>query len=156
MLKCPMGLLFYLLFICFYLFIFFAIIVVRLGERRTLDFKPKPILFKSGAPSSFISLHGARSVAHKTLATLHKTIHSTFLAIRPQKYGTLKLLLTQDHMELYISKATPTVFIRSEPSFLINEAVINEYKIMNVLSMCQKLKILWAFEILTPKSMRKS
>ncbi len=39
----------------------------------------------------------------------------------------LKFLLTQDHMRLEKSNATPpTVFIRSEPNFMIDKAVIRE------------------------------
>ncbi len=33
-------------------------------------------------------------------------------------------LLTQNHMGLEFLKATPTVFIQSEPNFMINKAVI--------------------------------
>ena len=50
----------------------------------------------------------------------------------------------------------PMVFIRSDPKFMINKAVIRECKVINVLAMCQKLKLLWNFEILTWKSIGKS
>ena len=51
----------------------------------------------------------------------------------------------------------PTVLIRSEPIFIINNAAIREYKVVNVLAICQKLKLLWYFEILaTWKLMGKS
>ncbi len=55
-----------------------------------------------------------------------------------------------------ISKATPPVFIRSEPNLMINNAVIMGHKVMDVLAMYPKLKILWHFEILTWESMKKS
>ncbi len=58
-------------------------------------------------------------------------------------YGTLKFLLTQDHMGLEISKCYHTVVIRSEPNFMINKAVIREYSY--VLAICQKLKMLLHF-----------
>ena len=50
---------------------------------------------------------------------------------------------------------SPTVFIQSGPNFMINTAVIGEYKVMDILAICQKLKILWHFEILTWESMGK-
>ncbi len=36
---------------------------------------------------------------------------------------------------------------------MINKAVIRGYKVMDVSAICQKLKILWHFEILTLESM---
>ncbi len=38
---------------------------------------------------------------------------------------------------------------------MINTAVIGEYKVMDILAICQKFKILWHFEILTWESMGK-
>ncbi len=65
-------------------------------------------------------------------------------------YATLKLLLTHNHMGLEIQNDTPcAVFIQFGPNFMINTAVIGEYKIMDILALCQKLKILWHFENLT-------
>ncbi len=32
---------------------------------------------------------------------------------------------------------------------MINTAVIGEYEVMDILAICEKLKILWYFEILT-------
>ena len=49
-----------------------------------------------------------------------------------------------------------TVFIRFEPNFMINKGVIIECKVMNILVICQKLKILWPLEILIWESMGKS
>ncbi len=44
-------------------------------------------------------------------------------------YGSLKYLLARHHMGLGIHNATPpTVLIQSEPNFMINKAVIGEYK----------------------------
>ncbi len=40
------------------------------------------------------------------------------------------------------------VFIRSGPNFMINTAVIGEYKVMAILAICQKINILWHFETL--------
>ena len=74
-----------------------------------------------------------------------------------KKYGTLNFLLIQDHIGLEILKRySPTVLIQSESNFMINKAAIRAYKVRNVLAMCQKLKILWHFEILTWESMGKS
>ncbi len=40
-------------------------------------------------------------------------------------------------MGLEIQNATPpTLFIRSEPNFLISKAVMREYKVINVLAIC--------------------
>ena len=50
----------------------------------------------------------------------------------------------------------PTVFIQSEPNFVINKAIIWEYKFVNFLAICLKLTILWHFEILTWESMGTS
>ena len=36
---------------------------------------------------------------------------------------------------------------------MINKAVVRVYKVMHILAVCQKLKILWHFEILTWESM---
>ncbi len=50
----------------------------------------------------------------------------------------------------------PTVLIQSEPNFMISKAAIGEYKLINVLTICQKLQILCHLEILRWKSMGKS
>ncbi len=47
-------------------------------------------------------------------------------------------------------------FIRAEPNFMINKVVLREYKSMYILAICQKLNILWHFEIVTWESMWKS
>ncbi len=36
--------------------------------------------------------------------------------------------------------AIPTVFIRSEPNFMINMAVTGEYKVIDILAIYQKLR----------------
>ena len=62
-------------------------------------------------------------------------------------------------MGLEISKRyTSYSFIQSEPNFMTNKAVVITKcnKVINVLAICQKLKMLWHFEILTWKSMGKS
>ncbi len=41
----------------------------------------------------------------------------------------------------------PPVLIRSELNFMIKKLFMGEYKIINVLTICQKLKMLWYFEI---------
>ena len=41
----------------------------------------------------------------------------------------------------------------SNLSFIMHKAVIRVYKVMNILAICQKLKILWHFEVLTWESM---
>ena len=46
----------------------------------------------------------------------------------------------------------PTVFIWFEPNFMISKAVIGKYTVMDILAICQNLKILWQFEILTCES----
>ncbi len=38
---------------------------------------------------------------------------------------------------------------------MINNAVVGEYKVMDILAICQKLKIVWHFEIVTWESMGK-
>ncbi len=38
-------------------------------------------------------------------------------------------------------------FFRSGPNFIINTAVIGEYKVMDILAICLKLIILWHFEM---------
>ena len=71
------------------------------------------------------------------------------------------------HFEIFVSTETygagnfknatsPIVFIRSELNFMINKAVIREYKVIHVLAICQELKKLWHFEVLTRESMGKS
>ncbi len=40
-------------------------------------------------------------------------------------------------------------------NFMLNTAVIGEYKVMDILAICQNLKILLHFEILTLESMGK-
>ncbi len=77
-----------------------------------------------------------------------------------------KILKKIPHFEILVNtgpyggwkfqNATSTVFIRFEPNFMINRAVIREYKVINVLVIWQKLKILWHFEILIMESMGKS
>ncbi len=59
-------------------------------------------------------------------------------------------------MGLEISNATPPGFIQSGPNFMINKAVIREFKVSNFLAICQKIKNLWHFEILTWESIGKS
>ncbi len=58
-------------------------------------------------------------------------------------FGDLPIfLLTQDHMGLEISKCYfSTDLNQFEPQFTINEAVITEYKVTNVLAICQKIRI---------------
>ncbi len=48
-----------------------------------------------------------------------------------------------------------TLLIRPELKFMMNKAVIREYKVIHLLVICQKLKMLWHFEILTWESMGK-
>ncbi len=45
------------------------------------------------------------------------------------------------------------VWLRSDKNCRRGLAVIREYKVINVLMICQKLKILWHFEMLTWESM---
>ncbi len=61
-------------------------------------------------------------------------------------YGTLKFLVTQDHMGLEISKLLVQFSFRSEPNLMINKAVIREnkveavtreYKVINILAVSQ-------------------
>ena len=60
-------------------------------------------------------------------------------------------------MGLEISKPYSSYFfMQSEPNFKINQAVIREYKVINILAIWQKLKILWYFEILIWESMENS
>ncbi len=48
--------------------------------------------------------------------------------------------------------ATPSaLLIRSKPNFMINKAVITEYKVINPLAICQNLNILCHFEIFVNK-----
>ncbi len=57
---------------------------------------------------------------------------------------------TQVHMGLKISKHYCSCsFIWSQPNFMINKAVIREYKAINVLVICQKLKFVavWNFNM---------
>ena len=62
------------------------------------------------------------------------------------------------HSEIFVNKGPYgpgnfitllLVFIRSEPNSMINKAVIRECKVINALAICEKLKVLWHFEILT-------
>ncbi len=71
----------------------------------------------------------------------------------PKFYGTLKSLLTQDHMGLEISKRySSTVFYPM--SFMGTLATVVEYRLLFFLA--NVLKILWYFEVLTWESMEKS
>ncbi len=64
-------------------------------------------------------------------------------------YGILIFLLTQSYGGWKLQHAIPlTVFIRAEPNSMINTAVIGEYKVKDILTVCQKIKILWHFESL--------
>ena len=70
-------------------------------------------------------------------------------------YQKLKILW---HFQIFVntgphgagnSKTLLLQFIRSEPNFLINKAVKGEYKLINVLAICQKLNFvtLWIFNM---------
>ncbi len=49
------------------------------------------------------------------------------------------------NMSPYGSKKFP-LFIESEANFMINNVVTREYKVINVLVICHKIKMLWHFE----------
>ncbi len=54
---------------------------------------------------------------------------------------------------LEISKRYSYSFIQTVPNFMINKAVVRECNFMVISAICQKLKLLWHFEILTWESM---
>ena len=54
-----------------------------------------------------------------------------FLGDLPKFNVTLKVLLTQDHVGLEVSKRYSSYsLILTEPNFIINKAVIREYKVI--------------------------
>ncbi len=56
-----------------------------------------------------------------------------------KKNGTLKLLLTQYHMELKFQNATHTIFIRSQPDFMRILLAMVEYRLLLFLTMVKVL-----------------
>ena len=74
-----------------------------------------------------------------------------------KNYGTLKFLLTQNHVVLEISKCySPVVFIWFQPNFMRTLAIIMECSLLLFLEIGRVLKLLWHFEILACESMGKS
>ncbi len=74
----------------------------------------------------------------------------SFFKIFHLKFCNIFFSLTWDPMGAKNNQnATPPVFIRSEPNFMINNVLMGEYKVMDILAICQKqtkkCRALWKF-----------